>query len=168
MSCATPLAMNSGEIVEFRNSSCSLCHAQFKFCMQWCKLMADFKAFSECTKKDNNSANPSNTSFQHVPSSYGFFPHQSSYGVGPSHMFDTTTMTHHLPIIQDLHHQCHSILRQNLPNHHKFCKMSKVIKMKMMMMMNHNNNNHQDVPTNPEEDQHVELKDINDCFIIFK
>jgi len=93
MSCATPLAMNSGEIVEFRNSSCSLCHAQFKFCMQWCKLMADFKAFSECTKKDNNSANPSNTSFQHVPSSYGFFPHQSSYGVGPSHMFDTTTMT---------------------------------------------------------------------------
>ncbi|QCE15485.1 hypothetical protein DEO72_LG11g2496 [Vigna unguiculata] len=32
--------------------------------------------------------------------------------------------------------------------------MSKVIKMKMMMMMNHNNNNHQDVPTNPEEDQH--------------
>ena len=37
--------------------------------------------------------NPSNTSFQHVPSSYGFFPHQSSYGVGPSHMFGTTTMT---------------------------------------------------------------------------
>ncbi|QCD86880.1 hypothetical protein DEO72_LG3g1409 [Vigna unguiculata] len=51
--------------------------------------------------------NPSNTSFQHVPSPYGFFPHQSSYGAGPSHMFGT----HHLPIIQDLHHQCHFILR---------------------------------------------------------
>jgi len=43
------------------------------------------------------------------------------------------------------------------------------MKMKMMMMMmNHNNNNHQDVPTNPEEDQHVELEDIDDCFIIFQ
>ncbi|QCD81023.1 hypothetical protein DEO72_LG2g1347 [Vigna unguiculata] len=37
--------------------------------------------------------NPSNTSFQHVPSPYGFFPHQSSYGAGPSHMVGTTTMT---------------------------------------------------------------------------
>jgi len=37
--------------------------------------------------------NPSNTSFQHVPSPYGFFPHQSSYGAGPSHMFGTTAMT---------------------------------------------------------------------------
>ena len=37
--------------------------------------------------------NPPNTSFQHVPSSYGFFPHQSSYGAGPSQMFGTTTMT---------------------------------------------------------------------------
>jgi len=37
--------------------------------------------------------NPSNTSFQHIPSSYGFFPHQSTYGAGPSHMFGTTIMT---------------------------------------------------------------------------
>jgi len=28
--------------------------------------------------------NPSNTQFQHVPSSYSFFPHQSGYGAGPS------------------------------------------------------------------------------------
>jgi len=48
--------MNSGEIVEFRDSSYSLCHAQFKFCMQWCKWMAAFIAFYECTKKDNNSS----------------------------------------------------------------------------------------------------------------
>jgi len=38
-------------------------------------------------------SNPSNTSFQNIPSSYGFFPHKSSYGAGPSHMFGTTTMT---------------------------------------------------------------------------
>jgi len=37
----------------------------------------------------------------------------------------------------------------------------------MKMMMNHNNNNLQHVPTDPEEDQHVELEDIDDCFIIF-
>jgi len=37
--------------------------------------------------------NPSNTSFQHIPSSYDFFPHQSNYGAGPSYMFGTTTMT---------------------------------------------------------------------------
>jgi len=37
--------------------------------------------------------NSSNTQFQHVPSPYGFFPHQSSYGAGPSHMFGTSAMT---------------------------------------------------------------------------
>jgi len=37
--------------------------------------------------------NPSNTHFQQVPSSYGFFPSHSTYGAGPSHMFGTPTMT---------------------------------------------------------------------------
>jgi len=37
--------------------------------------------------------NPSNTQFQHVPSSYGFFPHQSSYDVGPSQMVGTSAMS---------------------------------------------------------------------------
>jgi len=37
--------------------------------------------------------NPSNTSFQQVPSSYTLFSSESSYSARPSHMFDTSAMT---------------------------------------------------------------------------
>jgi len=73
---------------------------------------------------------------------------------------------HYPPIIQDLLHQCHSILRQcllKLPKQRfTIPNFLKVINMKMMIMMNHTKNNYQ---PDLEDDLHVELEDIDDFLL---
>ena len=134
-----------------------------------CRLWVTVKCLDIHTFSMTTHLTPhSNTSFPHMLSSH------LSQAMVVVHLtfLAPQPWEHRLPIIQDLHHQCHSILRQCLlkPPKQRFTipNFLKVIKMKiMMMMMNHTNNNHQDDQPNPKDDLHVALEATNDRLINF-